>query len=82
MNRKQWKSLWRGVRRGHINTAYLVRHHDMAGATLSAKGRRSIHRLSSWNAAKALLDILMTDRARMTKADRRVVLEAVQAMRG
>lgn len=80
MNRRQWKQLWRSVRRGDISTAYFVRHHGMAGATLSAKGKRSVHRLATWSAAKMLLDVLMTDRNRMSKADRRAILGAVRGM--
>lgn len=82
MNRKQWNTLWRSVRRGDVNTAYLVRNHGMGGATMSAKGKRFVHRLATWNAAKALLDILMTDRARMAKTDRRAILAAVRSMTG
>ena len=80
MNRKQWKQLWRSVRRGDISTAHLVRHYDMAGAMLAPKGKRTVHRLKTWNAAKALLDMLITHRPTMSKADRRVLIEAVRAM--
>lgn len=78
MNRRQWKQLYRSVRRGDVNTAYLVRYHGMAGP--SVKGKRTIHRLKTWSAAKSLLDILMTHRPTMSKADRRVLIEAVRAM--
>lgn len=80
MNREQWKTLWRSVRRGDVNTAYLVRHHRMAGATLSAKGKRFVHRLDTWSAAKSLLDMLMSHRSAMTKDDRRAILRAVRSM--
>lgn len=78
MNRKHWKQLYRSVRRGDVGTPYLVGRYGMCCATL--KGKRSISRLKSWNAAKALLDVLMTHRPTMSKAHRRVLIEAVRAM--
>lgn len=79
MNRKQWKSLWRSVRAGHVNNADLIKRYGIIGTMLSKKDR-AVQRMGSWVAGKHLLDIVMRNRAIMSKADRRVVLEAIRCV--